>query len=170
MSATNGGSSFTIGFDVGANNLLSSAALQSADGWFTTLPNLGERNLSSAMLLGGTLFFTSYTPQDDVSSFSGDGRLYAVYYLTGTAYKEDALGSTAGVLNKSISLGFGLPSRMALHLGAEGTGADGTIGGSGSGCSGRVTGIIQTSTGQLAQVCGKPALDAWSRRVSWKDM
>jgi hypothetical protein len=57
---------------------------------------------------------------------------------------------------------------MAVQLGSEGTGASGTV--SGSGCSGRITGFIQASTGVLGQTCGSAAQQFWSRLLSWRDL
>jgi type IV pilus assembly protein PilY1 len=168
--STDGGATYTGGFDSGVSNLLNN--IQSMDGWFTTLPNTQERTLSTATLLGGSLFFTTFIPTSDICVASGSGLLYAVYYQTGTPYKESVLGTTTSggktLASRSISLGSGLPSSMAVQIGAQGTGASGTA--SSSGCAGRVTGFIQASTGVLGQVCGKPALSSWSRMVAWRDL
>ncbi|MCZ6756119.1 MAG: hypothetical protein O7E49_12480 [Gemmatimonadetes bacterium] len=144
--------------------------VQSKDGWFTTLPATGERSLSAPTLIGGTVFLTTFSPLGDVcSGVGGDGFLYALFYLTGGAYSESVIGTetVGGNTNvlRSISLGAGLPSQMALHLGGQGSGASGTT--SGSGCVGGLTGFIQTSSGALSQLCGKPALPSWSRYITW---
>jgi type IV pilus assembly protein PilY1 len=147
-------------------------AVQNMDGWFTTLPTAGERSLSTPTILGGTVFFTTFIPTTDICVAAGSGNLYALYYLTGTAYKESAIGHVTGSttdIAKSISLGTGLPSQMAVQIGSEGSGKSGE-GGAGSGCAGRVTGFIQASTGVLGSVCGKPALSSWSRMLSWRDL
>ncbi len=146
---------------------------QNIDGWFTTLPTAGERSLSAPTILGGTVFFTTFIPTTDICVAAGTGNLYALYYLTGSAYKESVIGTTTAVgtttIKRSTSLGTGLPSQMAVQIGSEGSGASGASG-SGSGCAGRVTGFIQASTGVLGSVCGKPALSVWSRMLSWRDL
>lgn len=149
------------------------------DGWFTTLSNLfptgnlaAERSLSAPTILGGTVFFTTFIPTDDICVAAGSGYLYALYYLTGTAYKESVIGASGTgttTIAKSISLGTGLPSQMAIQIGGAGSGESGAKG-STSGCAGRVTGFIQASTGVLEKVCGKPALSSWSRMLSWRDL
>ena len=116
------------------------------------------------------MFFTTFVPSSDVClGVGGDGFLYALFYLTGTAYTESVIGTVPDGANtnllRSISLGSGLPSQMAIQLGAQGTGTSGTT--SGSGCVGGVTGFIQTSSGALSQVCGKTALSSWSRYITW---
>lgn len=170
VSVTGSESSFTIGFDAGPNNLLNT--LQNLDGWFTSLPLTGERNLSRGTLIGGTLFFTTFVPVPEICTASGNGFLYSLYYQTGGAYKEATLDTeTVGdkkLAKKSISLGTGLPSQMAVQIGSQGTGASGTV--SGSGCSGRITGFIQASTGVLGQTCGSAALSFYSRLLSWRDL
>jgi type IV pilus assembly protein PilY1 len=146
---------------------------QNLHGWFTTLPTSGERALSSPTILGGTVFFTTFVPTTDVCVAAGSGSLYALYYLTGTPYNSSTIGTTTSggstMITRSIALGTGMPSQMAVQIGSQGSGTSGT-GGSGSGCAGRVTGYIQASTGVLGQVCGKPALSVYSRMVSWRDL
>ncbi len=168
--SVDGGATYTKGFDAGTGALVNN--LQGLDGWFTTLPTTGERTLSRATLLGGTLFFTTFIPTSDTCVASGNGLLYALYYQTGTPYKESAIGATTSgsntIVNKSISLGSGLPSAMAVQIGAQGTGAQG--GSSNAGCVSGVTGYTQASTGVLSQVCGKPAIDPWSRIISWRNI
>ena len=144
--------------------------VQSMDGWYTTLPTSGERVVASPTLVGGIVYFSSFIPSSDICSGAGTGNLYGLYYLTGSAYKDSVVGtSTAGGntnVSRSIALGTaGMASQMAVHIGAQGTGANGTT--SNTGCVGRVTGFIQSSTGTLSQFCTKPALNPWSRYVSW---
>ncbi len=142
----------------------------SKQGWFVTFPTAGERGLSSPTILDGTVFFTTFIPVNDICTASGSGNLYALFYLTGSAYKQESIGTTSGgaVVAKSISLGTGLPSEIAVQIGAKGSGGSGAS--SSAGCTGSVTGYIQASTGVLGQVCGSPALSLWSRMVSWRDL
>jgi type IV pilus assembly protein PilY1 len=168
--STDGGATYTGGFSTGVSSLVNN--VQNADGWFTTLPTTKERNLSVATILGGTVFFTTFVPTSDICGASGDGHLYALYYLTGTAYTQSSIGETAvgsnTVAGRSISLGAGLPSQMAIQLGAQGSGTDGTV--SSAGCTGGLTGFIQASTGALGQICGHAAETAWSRMIAWRDL
>ena len=141
------------------------------DGWFTTLPAARERVVASPTILGGTVFISTFVPTDDLCVGSGSGLLYALFYLTGTAYTEPALGTEVDGsgntnTNRSVSIGStGLASQVALHIGGQGTGGAGAA--SNAGCAGRVTGFVQSSTGALSQFCSKPALSAWSRYLSW---
>jgi type IV pilus assembly protein PilY1 len=147
-----------------------SGTVPEMDGWYTTLPTARERNIASPTLVGGIVFFPTFIPVDDVCSGTGDSYLYALFYKTGSAYKESVIGTyTAGSntnANRSIKIDSpGLASSMAIQIGGQGSGNSG--GTSSSGCSGRITGFLQSSTGTLNQVCTKPALSAWSRYVSW---
>ena len=158
------------------------------DGWFTTFNDptaplqtppraaitLGERNLASATLLGGTVFFTTFIPTTDICQSTGTGQLYAVYYLTGGPYTSSAIGTvTSGsktLTAKSLLLGQGLPTQMEIHIGAElpltptGPTTPGDCSGS------RVIGVTQTSTGATPITCVKPAQSFYSRIVSWRDL
>jgi type IV pilus assembly protein PilY1 len=183
VSTTGSTSSFTTSFSVGGGNLVSN--VQNMDGWFTTFNDptaplqtpprpamtLGERNLSSSTLIGGTVFFTTFIPSTDICAGSGTGQLYAVFYLTGGPYTASAIGTAVSGSNtltsKSLSLGQGLPSQMGIQIGAQGSGTSGSA--SSSGCAGRLTGFIQAN-GALSQTCSSAALSLWSRMVAWRDL
>ncbi len=141
----------------------------SKDGWYTTLPTSGERDISAPVIIGGTIFFPTFIPTNDICSLSGEGKLYALFYLTGSAYKASVIGTeTSGAntnVKRSTSLGVGMASQMAVHVGAQGSGSSGSSGTSGS--EGRVTLIGQSSTGSITKVSATPALSSWSRYVSW---
>jgi len=148
----------------------------SREGWFTTIPSppiapdpllLRERVLTSSTLLGGIVFFPTFAPQNDLCSSSGDAQLYALFYKTGTAYKESVVGTSAsGNVKKSIGMGnTGALSQMAMHIGGSGGGGGGNA--SSGGCASGVTAFSQSSSGSLVQTCTKPALSSWSRYVSW---
>jgi len=163
----------------GVTTLLGTAAttlqgyVQSKDGWYTTLPASRERVLVGPALIGGTVFFPSFVPLLDVCSGEGDSYLYALFYQTGSAYKESVVGTYDGGggntnVSRSISLGsVGAASQVGVHIGAAGTGTDGTS--SGTGCAGRMTAVVQSSSGTVSQACTKPALSFWSRYLSWVD-
>jgi len=117
------------------------------------------------------VFFPTFVPLNDICQFSGDGYLYALFYLTGSAYKESVVGTTTSggntTVNRSIFLGTGsgLASQLAIQIGAQGSGVAGT-GGTGRGCQGSVTGYIQSSTGLLSSYCAN-AKGVTSRYISW---
>lgn len=166
----NGGSSFTAGFDTGANNLVGN--IQNDDGWFMALPAVGERSLSLGTLLGGSVYFTTFVPSSDICSGSGTGYLYGLYYLTGTPSPTSALVITPvgsnSIGGRSLSVGSGVAAHMAPHIGGAGAGQSGTA--SNNGCNGRVTGFIQTSNGVLKQVCSPTSSSIWSRMIAWRDL
>jgi type IV pilus assembly protein PilY1 len=144
--------------------------IQTMDGWFTTLSMSGERILSNPLLIGGAIFFSSFQPLTDPCEGAGTASLYALFYETGSAYKGSVVGTDASGSNtnasRSISMGEGLPSQMAIQIGAQGSGGVGTT--IGTGCSGQLTGFLQSSTGTLNQFCGNLPSAVWSRLVSWQ--
>ncbi len=94
-------------------------------GWYFDLPNEGERVTATSLLVGGIVFFTTFTPNDDVCGYGGVARLYAVKYDTGCAPDSPVLdvngdgvvdatdtstGEVGGEVPKSIIIGNGLPS------------------------------------------------------------
>ena len=94
-------------------------------GWYFDLPNTGERVTSTSLLVGGIVFFTTFTPNNDVCGYGGVARLYAVKYDTGCAPDNPVLdlngdnvvdatdtetGQEGGAIPKSIIIGNGLPS------------------------------------------------------------
>jgi type IV pilus assembly protein PilY1 len=143
----------------------------SKDGWFTTLPTTRERVLSTPTLLGGIIFFPSFIPVDDPCKSSGIGNLYALFYLTGSAYKESVIGTdiVGGNTNvkRSISLGEGQTAQLGVHIGRQGSDSNGSY--SGGGCQGGVSIVGQSSTGAISNSCVKPALSSWSRYLSWNN-
>lgn len=148
------------------------------DGWFTTLPGSRERVLANPTLIGGIAFFPSFIPDNDLCTSSGTSNLYALFYRTGSANKSPVIGTTSSganqVVNRSLSLGTGLAAQMAIHLGSQGSGGQGTWGssgggggGGGGGCQSGVGGFINTSSGNIVQACASLASNVRSRYVSW---
>lgn len=139
--------------------------VQSKEGWFTTLPAARERVLVNPTLIGGIVFFPAFIPDNNICSSSGSSNLYALFYLTGSAYTESIVGlTTVGSnqnVNRSISLGTGLAAQMAVHLGSQGSGA------TGGGCQGGAMGFINTSSSTIVQPCVNLAGNVRSRYVSW---
>jgi type IV pilus assembly protein PilY1 len=97
-------------------------------GWFLDVVDIagaeeGERVLVKPSIFGGLAMFTSFMPNNDVCDSGGRGRLYGLYYETGTSYKKDIfslddppLGTT---FKRSVDLGQGKPSSLAIHIGQE---------------------------------------------------
>ncbi|MCX5723712.1 MAG: PilC/PilY family type IV pilus protein [Nitrospirae bacterium] len=166
-SQVNGVTGVTTFTGTGTTSLI--GLVQSKKGWFTTLPAARERVLVNPTLLGGIAFFPSFIPNDDICSSSGTSNLYALFYLTGSAYTESIVGTTASgsnqMVNRSMSLGTGLAAQMAIQLGGQGTGSGG--GGSGSGCQSGAMGFINTSSSTIVQPCTNLASATRSRYVAW---
>jgi type IV pilus assembly protein PilY1 len=158
----------------GSSNTLV-GAVQNKDGWYTTLDDQDlttptrERSLSQPAIIGGLVFFPSFEPENNICSSSGSSFLYALYYKSGTANKESVIGTVTQGSNTNVSrraaIGDpGLASGVAVHMGAQGSGANGSGGG---GCQGQLTANIQSSTGSVGQTCLKTAGVPWSYYISW---
>ncbi len=95
-------------------------------GWIRRLTTPGERNLTTTLVLGGAVLFTTYVPTGGICSYGGEGNLYALYYKTGTAYitigeHHGFLDDTLGYNRIMISLGSGIPSEPTLYVSADQT-------------------------------------------------
>jgi hypothetical protein len=99
--------------------------------------------------------FTTFKPVDDVCKTGGDGRLYGVYFETGTPYKRDIFGFEDPVpgttLNRSMDIGEGRPSSLAIHVGQERGGKM----------------YVQQSTGEIKEMELKPPIYPKSGSVVW---
>jgi Tfp pilus tip-associated adhesin PilY1 len=139
--------------------------VQSKRGWFTklTVPASGpsERSIANPVVLGGIVFFPTFTPSGDVCVASGSSNLYALYYVTGGAYSSPIVGMTGQNINSKTSLGEGLATTVAIHLGAQG---DGTTGG---GSQTGVKACSQSSTGAINCVNTGTASAVASHFLSW---
>jgi type IV pilus assembly protein PilY1 len=108
--------------------------LESADGWFIRLENLGEKVVASPRVYGGVVYFTTYTPDSGDSSGTdpcaastvrGVARLYAVDYKTGASVAEfsaevevDNDGNTVdlGKKDRVIAIGTAIPSAPVIAV------------------------------------------------------
>jgi type IV pilus assembly protein PilY1 len=105
-------------------------------GWFITLTG-GERVLQESTIIGGLVLATTFTPNTDVCSPQGSNTLYAMYYQSGTAFTSSTIGLDGTTVRRKIALGQGIASKVNVVV-SEGT----------------VTGLVQSSTGQIIQVQG----------------
>lgn len=112
-------------------------AKTSIDGWRRAMPSSGERVIGQPTLFGGLTNFTTFTPSSDYCTAEGSSKLYALYYLTGTAWKENVFGdSTGDYVPFIVDLGQGMGVSPSLHLGSE----EG------------VRAFVQTSTGTIIEI------------------
>lgn len=138
------------------------AHVASKDGWYTTLPNLGERALSRPLVFGGIIFFPTYDPSShtDLCLVTGDSRLYALNYKTGSANDTPVVGTngtTTKQVNRVATLGQGLATEAVVHIGKGG----------GQGKAGIFT---QNSLGQVFGTDVITAGAITSRFLSWYDV
>ena len=121
-----------------------------------------ERVIAKPTVIGGNLLFTTFIPKTDLCSYGGTSNLYSLYYKTGTAYKESTLETpteadlAAGyAVAKSISLGYGMASSPAVHIGQQE--------------GGTATVFVQDSTGRINSINYQLQLPK-SGVISWKEL
>ena len=86
-------------------------------GWYLNLTGNGEKVLAEPAIFGGVAYFTSYIPStggDVCQQGQGTARLYALGYLTAA--------SATGTGNRSIQVGYGIPTAPIISLKPGGTG------------------------------------------------
>jgi type IV pilus assembly protein PilY1 len=74
----------TEGIRVTTNNTIA----DSQDGWYLDLPTSGERQVSTPILRGGRLIFTTVIPSGDQCSAGGESWLMEIDALSGSRLKE----------------------------------------------------------------------------------
>jgi type IV pilus assembly protein PilY1 len=148
--------------DMHFSELISQVA--DAGGWRIKFDEVGERSFSQANLFGGIVLFTTYVPSGDICEFEGHSNLYALYYLTGTAYSGNVIGlgdvapwsdpedpdKPQQVLGK-INLGAGIGTAPSIHVGADSKFN------------------VQTSTGSIFQGELNPAQEVKSGMKAWQE-
>ena len=142
--------------------------------------------MTKPVTFGGMTLFTTFAPNPDICTYGGYGYLYALYYETGTAYKESIIGTDSNITNgdgkekvkSKISLGPIIPSSVGLHIGTHEilNGVGGGIGGMDVSCGGvanaseaKVTAFIQGGSGEITQQEVGMAINTNSRVVTWKE-
>jgi type IV pilus assembly protein PilY1 len=160
------------------------------DGWQRTLPSStsAERSLTKPAVIGGVSLFTTFTPEGDVCSFGGNSYLYALYYETGTAYKQSVFKKVTQTTVTEIVDGVSVEVTKNVYTGATdtvtvdgetqekvvdktdlGSGTTSSVGihvGSQSG--GEATGYVQQGTGNVIDFGFKPAFNIRSGIRSWR--
>lgn len=94
------------------------ANLQNANGFYFDLIDPGEKGLSSPIVLGGTVFFTTYLPEQVVNVAActlaeGAGVLYGINVLNGTAvfnWDQSPVTDPLSLADRRMALGSGIPS------------------------------------------------------------
>jgi type IV pilus assembly protein PilY1 len=102
--------------------------LQSDMGWFIQLnqstgesPNPGEKCAASATVLGGAVYYTTFTPtpvntQSVCTIGTGSGNIYVLQYQTGNAMFDLNTNGTITVSDRSETVGAGIPSGIVITV------------------------------------------------------
>ncbi|MDP3297298.1 MAG: PilC/PilY family type IV pilus protein [Thermodesulfovibrionia bacterium] len=135
------------------STVLNNAA--SKTGWYVDFSTAGERTLFKPAVIGGLAVWTTYTPNTNACASEGTSNIYAAFYKTGTAYKEfvfDQTGTTATAVDRSLSLGTGLPSSVGIMV----TGDN------------EMVGFVQQSTGTIVQIRQTTPFALKGEVIGWK--
>ena len=100
---------------------LAKEAMQASSGWFIDLTDngvkVGEKGLSSPVILAGKLFFTTFLPSsvtDPCRVIQGSGRLYGINAITAEAvfidWLDEGNDETFETGDRTYTLGAGIPS------------------------------------------------------------
>ncbi|MHB1661438.1 MAG: pilus assembly protein [bacterium] len=142
-SSTSSPSSISYSYTLNGNavSLSSANAAINPDGWYITLPNPGEKVVSSPVVSNGIIYFTTYTPNQTANSCSeGYAQLYALNYTNGGG---EVVANSAGV------------SVLGASQTSTGTGQQSAIIGSGTPSAPVVSGntlFVATSGGGLSSM------------------
>jgi Tfp pilus tip-associated adhesin PilY1 len=103
-------------------------SLKTGSGWYIRLnqsagenPDPGEKCSGTAVVLGGALYYTTFTPtpintQSVCSLGTGSGNVYSVQYQTGVAFFDLNNDTTISANDRSISVGSGIPSGIIIAI------------------------------------------------------
>jgi len=167
----------SINGPVGINTFsnLVSAIDSNWKGWYINLPPISgvagtapaTRSLTQSSLAGSVLFTSVYQPNTDPCVSEGYGRLYGLYYKTGTSYpsEESILGTADVIVNGAqkkeampyFDLGKGYATSPALHSG------------SGEGDK-KVSVFTQLSTGTIVREEAGTVDSVRSGKRAWREM
>lgn len=96
------------------------------NGWFFQLDAsqgglAAERVLARPMTVSGTVFFTTFKPNDDVCGYGGDSRLYAVDYLNSTVamVNDEKVLEEGKPGTRYMDLGIGIASQPVYYFDRE---------------------------------------------------
>jgi len=98
-----------------AQKVIAATTLQKSQGWRLDLSVKGEKSLSRATTLNGSIYFTTFSPtvqlQQSCLSLTGNARLYQVDLQDATAK-----GINSQVDSRSIDVGNLIPDSIKLHF------------------------------------------------------
>ena len=133
--------------------------VESQDFTGATLSHAGERSLGKPLVLGGLVLWATYIPGADICDKVGESNIYAVYYTTGTGYKDYVFkeqrdqASPSEEVARVKKLGSGMPSSISAQITATGT----------------AKGFVQTSQGSILEIEGITPISLKSAVTGWKN-
>ena len=95
--------------------------LYTKDGWYIILEDTGEKVLAAPVVFYGTAMFTTFTPNTDPCSYGGEGRVYAMDYLTATAVLNfDTTNIGLQKTDRFLTIGSGIPTEVVIFISGGG--------------------------------------------------
>jgi type IV pilus assembly protein PilY1 len=93
--------------------------IQGGFGWYMDLvEGPGERVLSSSLVIGGYVFFTTFQPSDDPCDAGGIARLYCVNYDNGCVPAEPVFDANGdGIVDENDKIGGTVPRHIEIGYG-----------------------------------------------------
>ncbi|MBI4683262.1 MAG: hypothetical protein HY757_09215 [Nitrospirae bacterium] len=131
---------------------------ESVDFTGEALLHSGEKMLGKPLVLGGLVTWATYIPGINSCAYAGESNVYAVYYKTGTAYKDYVFKeqkqqtNPSNVVARVKKLGVGLPSSLSAQVTT----------------SGSVKAFVQQSTGSILQLENLAPISLKSGVTGWK--
>lgn len=99
------------------------AALEARDGWALDLTENGEKSLARSLTIAGRVYFTTFTPNPEVSQVCepepGTGRLYIVDLFDATPVVDFDPDENDGT-ERSWIIGELIPDTPSAHIGSDG--------------------------------------------------
>jgi len=125
-------------------------------GWYMNLAGQGEKCLAEAVVFGGQVYFTTYSPAGgggDPCNAAGIAKLYGVSYITGA-------GSLTGGA-RSITLGVGIPTAPTLSMNPYSPTPDLYV---------TVSGGAGTGATTARAPVNPPAMSSRTNLIHWRDL
>lgn len=126
-----------------------------------------QRNTTRSTLLSGVIFNTAFMPSLDLCGAEGNSELFGLAFNTGTSTPSPIFGTEPcpscpdGVSESvpSIDLGYGMASTPSIHVGQPGESEQ----------PGRVTVVVQKSTGETDTETANTGAGINNAEISWRE-
>lgn len=107
-----------------AQQTAATASLADTNGWYIDLEHTGEKSLSRAITVSGTVFFTTFVPETGSAAnicapIPGTGYLYAVDLHDASAVFDFSANGSLSKIDRIVKLGGLIPDTPTPHFGPD---------------------------------------------------